>query len=128
MIGPVWGAVFPITKIAVSTGYQAYGIIMWQAVIGIVLSGGITLLRGKKLPFSNEAFGAVLNWGAYVGFVWLIGRTDLVFATQVAYLVTGWGVIWSMLFLNEHYSIWVWMAFALMLLGIALVKPRKSTA
>jgi len=44
----------------------------------------------------------------------------------VAYLVTGFGVIWAMLLLGERYSVWVWMAFALMLVGIALVKPHES--
>jgi len=51
-----------------------------------------------------------------------------VFSSQVAYLVTGWGVLWSMLLLGEWYSIWVWMAFALMLVGITLVRPRDSRA
>jgi len=282
VMGAVWGAVFPITKVAVSTGHQAYGIIVWQSVIGIFLSGGITLWRGKKLPFSIEhmwlfagiaffgslapnyfsytatahlpagiisivialvplfsmpislvmgyekpsiirftgaAFGAVaivliagpsaslpdtskvgylflalfaplfygaegnfmtwygprgldpvqilfgasvvglavsvpialgfgqiitpfqpwgaaewaifiaavLNWGAYVGFVWLIGRAGPVFSSQVAYLITAWGVVWSMLFLGERYSIWVWMAFVLMLVGVLLVQPRETS-
>ena len=281
LMGAVWGAVFPITKIAVSTGHQAYGIIVWQSVVGIVLSGGITLLRGKRLPWAREAwwlffgiaffgslapnyfsytatahlpagiisiviglvplfampislvlgfekpsviraFGALcgaaaiflivgpsaslpdptkigylflalfapllygfegnfvtwygtrgldavqilfgasvvgliisvpmalgfgqmispfqvwqpeewailiaalLNWGAYVGFVWLISKAGPVFSSQVAYLITGWGVVWSMLFLDERYSIWVWMAFALMILGVILVQPRET--
>ncbi len=279
-MGAAWGAVFPITKIAVSTGYEPYGIIVWQSVLGIVLSGGITLWRGKKLPFARDywwlfagiaffgslapnyfsytatahlpagiisivialvplfampmalamgyekpsiirftgaAFGAVaivliagpsaslpdpskvgylflalfaplfygvegnfmtwygsrgldpvqilfgasvvglvvsvpvavgfdqvitpfqpwgapewaifiaalLNWGAYVWFVWLIVRAGPVFSSQVAYLVTAWGVVWSMLFLGERYSIWVWMAFVLMLIGVLLVRPRE---
>lgn len=280
-MGATWGAVFPITKIAVSTGYKAYGILVWQAVIGIVLSGAITLIRGRKLTFRREHLGlfigisilgsvapnyfsytasaelpagiisivialvplfsmpialalgfekpsmvrflgaacgaaaiflligpeaslpdpsklgflflalfaplfygaegnfmtwygargldamqilfgasvvglvistplaiglgqvitpfqvwnapewsifsaAILNWAAYVSFVWLIARAGPVFSSQVAYLVTGWGIVWSMLFLDERYSIWVWAAFALMLLGILLVRPREQ--
>lgn len=278
-MGAAWGAVFPITKIAVSTGYKPYGILVWQAVIGIVLSGGVTLARRRKLLFRRDYIGlfvgisilgsvapnyftytasaqipagiisivialvplfsmpmalalgferlsalrvlgalcgalaialligpqaslpdpskigfvflalvapfiyagegnfmtwygargldamqilfgasvvglvisgplalglgqvitpfqpwhapetaifsaALLNWAAYVGFVWLIARAGPVFSSQVAYLVTGWGIIWSMLFLGERYSIWVWAAFGLMLLGILLVRPK----
>jgi len=280
-MGAAWGAVFPITKIAVSTGYKPYGILVWQAVIGIVLSGVVTLVRRRKLSFRREHIGlflgisllgsvipnyftytatahlpagvisivialvplfsmpmalmlgfekasairflgaisgaaaiglligpeaslpdpskigflflalvapliyaaegnfmtwygprgldamqilfgasvvglvisvpmavglgqvitpfqpwdapvraiffaAILNWAAYVSFVWLIARTGPVFSSQVAYLVTGWGIIWSMVFLGERYSIWVWGAFGLMLLGILLVRPKAQ--
>lgn len=280
-MGAAWGAVFPITKIAVSTGYKPYGILVWQAVIGIVLSGAVTLARRRKLTLKREYiwlfvgisilgsvapnyftytaaahlpagiisivialvplfsmpialalgfekpsairflgalsggaaiilligpeaslpdpakigflflaliapliyaaegnfmtwygprgldamqilfgasvvglaisvpmavglgqvitpfqpwhapeqaifFAAILNWAAYVSFVWLIARTGPVFSSQVAYLVTAWGIVWSMLFLGERYSIWVWAAFGLMILGILLVRPREG--
>jgi len=39
--------------------------------------------------------------GAYVGFVWLVGRGGPVFEAQVDYLVIWFGVIWSMLLLGE---------------------------
>lgn len=280
-MGAAWGAVFPITKIAVSTGYKPYGILVWQAVIGIVLSGVVTLVRRRKLKFRREHiwlfvgisvlgsvapnyftytaaahlpagiisivialvplfampialmlgfekpsamrlmgalsgaaaialligpeaslpdpskigfvllalvapliyaaegnfmtwygprgldamqilfgasviglvislpmavglgqaispfqpwdaprqaifYAAILNWAAYVSFVWLIARAGPVFSSQVAYLVTGWGIVWSMLFLGERYSLWVWAAFGLMLFGILLVRPKAQ--
>ena len=49
-------------------------------------------------------------------------------ASQIAYLVTGFGVLWSMVLLGERYSLWVWAAFALMLLGVALVQPLSEEA
>ncbi len=277
----IWGAVFPITKIAVSTGYKPFGIMVWQMVIGIALSAAFLLLRGKRLNFSRknlpiyigvallgtvlpnyfsytasaelpagiisilialvplfsmpiallmgfERFnwlrllgalsgavalllligpeaslpdpskfwfvllmagapllyglegnfltymgergldatqtlfgatvialacalplalltgqwinpaqpwgvpewaipaGAVLNITAYILYVWLIHRAGPVFSSQVAYLVTGWGVLISIVFLGESYSIWVWAAMGLMLLGVALVRPSKA--
>lgn len=280
LMGAIWGAVFPITKIAVSTGYKPFGIMLWQMLIGVVLAIAIQLLRGKRLHFRREHMpvyigvallgsvlpnyfsytasaqlpagivsiiialvplfsmpialalgyeklsalrtlgalsgavaialligpeaalpdpskywfvlvmavapllygmeanfltymgdrgldavqvlfgatviglvcaiplswvsgqgispfepwgapklaivsGAALNFCAYVGYVWLIRRAGPVFSSQVAYLVTGWGVVISMVFLGERYSIWVWIAMGLMLLGIALVRPRK---
>ncbi len=279
-MGLIWGAVFPITKIAVSTGYKPFGIMVWQMVIGIALSAAFLLLRGKRLNFTRknlpiyvgvallgtvlpnffsytasaelpagvisilialvplfsmpvallmgfERFnwlrligalsgamalllligpeaslpdpskfwfvllmaiapllyglegnfltymgergldatqtlfgatiialacalplalvtgqwidplqpwgapewaipaGAVLNIVAYILYVWLIHRAGPVFSSQVAYLVTGWGVLISMVFLGESYSIWVWAAMGLMLVGVALVRPRE---
>jgi len=278
-MGLVWGAVFPITKIAVSTGYKPFGIMVWQMVIGVAVSAAFLLLRGKKLNFTRknmpvyvgvallgtvlpnyfsytasaelpagiisilialvplfsmpiallmgfEKFnwlrllgalsgavalllligpeaslpdptkyvfvllmavapllygmegnfltymgergldatqtlfgatiialifavplalglgqwinpiqpwgapewaipaGAVLNVTAYILYVWLIHRAGPVFSSQVAYLVTGWGVLISMVFLGETYSSWVWLAMGMMLVGVALVRPR----
>jgi drug/metabolite transporter (DMT)-like permease len=37
----------------------------------------------------------------YAGYVWLVGRAGAVFAAQVAYLVTLFGVFWAMLILGE---------------------------
>lgn len=54
LIGLSWGAVMPISKIAVSTGYQPYGLMVWQMLIGIVMTGAITLIRGKKLVFTGR--------------------------------------------------------------------------
>jgi len=281
LMGLAWGAVFPVTKVALTAGYQPFGIMFWQSAIAVVLSGIGILLRRKPFMLSREAFGlylgiamfgavlpnyfsftanaalpagvlsiiialvplfsmpmalllgfeklslirtlgaacgavavllligpstslpdpamatfvllgllaplfygmegnfliwygargldplqilfgatlislvvalvlaltlgqyasplrvwswpewaivvsSILNWAAYIGYVWLIGRAGPVFASQVAYMVTGWGVIWSMVLLGERYSLWVWGAFGLMLLGIALVRPRNN--
>lgn len=68
----------------------------------------------------------VLNTLAYSGYVWLIARAGSVFASLIAYLVTGFGVLWSMLLLGERYTALVWAAFGLMLAGIALVQPRAA--
>ena len=62
----------------------------------------------------------------YAGYVWLVGRAGPVFAVQVSYLVTGFGVIWSLIVLNESYSPYIWMALALMFAGLFLVQPRPK--
>lgn len=67
---------------------------------------------------------AVLHVFAYTTYVWLVGRAGPSFAAQVSYLVTGFGVIWAMVLLGERFSLWVWAAMAVMLLGVALVQPR----
>jgi drug/metabolite transporter (DMT)-like permease len=44
----------------------------------------------------------------------------------VAYLVTFFGVIWSMILLKETYSEFIWAAFAVMCFGVFLVRPRND--
>lgn len=64
---------------------------------------------------------------AYSGFIWLIGKTGAVFASQVAYIVTIAAVLLSVWFLDERYSTWIWGALLLMIVGLALVRPREPT-
>jgi len=71
---------------------------------------------------------AMLHVFAYTTYVWLVGRAGPSFAVQVSYIVTGFGVIWSMVLLGERFSLWVWAAMAVMLLGVALVQPRHAAA
>jgi len=65
---------------------------------------------------------------AYTGYVWMIGRTGPVYAVQAGYLVTGFGVLWSMALLGERYSGSIWAAMAVMFAGIFLVRPRAPAA
>ncbi len=45
-----WGFTQPMTKLAVSTGYQPFGLIFWQLAIGTLLLGLFCTLRGISLP------------------------------------------------------------------------------
>ncbi|MGA1269114.1 MAG: hypothetical protein ACO3WM_08665 [Gemmobacter sp.] len=56
------------------------------------------------------------------------GRAGAVFAAQVAYLVTAFGLIWSMSLLGERYGVGLWAAFAVLFAGMALVQPRPRAA
>lgn len=115
-------------------GLDPVQVLFGATIVGIVcavpLAWGsrqmITPFQPWDTPVKAIVAGAVLNWAAYVGYVWLIRRTGPVFSSQVAYLVTGWGVVISMVFLKETYSGWAWAAMALMLLGVALVRPRTA--
>lgn len=51
-IGTSWGLTQPLTKIAVSTGYQPFGIIFWQMVIGVIILGTVNYLRRRPLPLN----------------------------------------------------------------------------
>jgi len=62
----------------------------------------------------------------YTGYVWLVARAGAVFAAQVSYLVTGFGIAWAMLILSETYSSYIWAALALIFIGVFMVQPRRN--
>lgn len=93
-----------------------------------VLTGSFIDPRGPwTAPDLAIVAAALLHAGAYTGYVWMVGRTGPVFAVQVSYLVTGFGVLWAIVFLGESYSGWVWAAMGLMFVGMFLVQPRQDT-
>ena len=51
-MGAGWGAGLPMTKIAVSTGYQHYGLMFWQLVIGAALMAVVCAARRLPVPVS----------------------------------------------------------------------------
>jgi drug/metabolite transporter (DMT)-like permease len=52
-MGAAWGFTQPMSKSAVSTGYQHFGLIFWQLVIGAVALGIINAVRGVSLPMGR---------------------------------------------------------------------------
>ena len=56
-MGAGWGLTQPLSKIAVSTGYQALGLVFWQKVIVALLLAALTFGRGKRLPLPPRALG-----------------------------------------------------------------------
>ncbi len=119
-----------------SEGLHPFQLLLGASLVGIVLTWPLAAATGQTIDLAR-AWGpadwailaaGVLNALAYSGYVWLVGRAGSVFASQIAYLVTAFGVIWSMLLLGERYSGWVWLAFGLMLVGVALVQPRRIRA
>ncbi|WP_127115223.1 DMT family transporter [Shimia sediminis] len=54
-MGTGWGLTQPLAKIAVSTGYQQFGLIFWQLVIGVTTLGSVTLITGRSLPLTAPA-------------------------------------------------------------------------
>lgn len=113
-------------------GLDAMQVLAGASLLGTVIAAPLALMTGQFIdpmpdwhaPDYAIMAGAVLHAGAYCGYVWLVGRAGSVFAAQVAYLVTLFGVTWAMLFLGESYSGWIWTAMAVMLVGVACVMPR----
>lgn len=62
LLGAGWGLSQPLAKIAVSTGYQPFGLIFWQLVIGAIVLGVINIARKRPLPLHPRALG----WYAFM--------------------------------------------------------------
>jgi drug/metabolite transporter (DMT)-like permease len=115
-----------LTPIETLLGSSFLGVIVMAAVIGN---------QGTFIPIWQGGFSTA-DWAiivigvttgiAYAGFIWIIGEAGPVFSGQIAYLVTIFGVLWSMLLLGESYSGYIWTAFAVMLYGMFLVRPRTE--
>ncbi|MEM7597428.1 MAG: DMT family transporter [Pseudomonadota bacterium] len=125
------------TEANIVSKFGTYGLDPMQTIVGASTVGMIVTLPIAILtdqwvdPFAN--FGAAelaliaaaaLHAVVYATYVWLVGRAGSVFASQSAYIVTATGVVSSMLILGESYSTFIWLALAVMLLGIFLVQPR----
>lgn len=113
-------------------GMDAVQVLLGASLVGLVFALPLALATGQWIdplvPWGRAEWAlvgsSVIHGLVYTGYVWLVGRAGSVFAAQVAYLVTGFGVIWSILLLGESYSAYIWAALAMMFAGIFLVQPR----
>ncbi|MEM8651292.1 MAG: DMT family transporter [Pseudomonadota bacterium] len=48
IIGILWGGTIPLTKIAVSTGHEPLGLIVWQLLFAVIILGSYLLFRGWR--------------------------------------------------------------------------------
>ena len=106
-------------------------------VAGMLLAGGVmlapvVLMTGTALPL-YPPWGtvewatvgmAMCNVASYSLFLYLIGLSGPVFATQSAYFVTLFGILWGMLIFGEQHPVWFWLALGLLFSGMLLVKAR----
>jgi drug/metabolite transporter (DMT)-like permease len=114
-------------------GLDAVQVLLGASLIGAILALPLAVMTGQFIsplppwgaPDGAIVLSSVAHALAYTAYVWLVTRAGSVFAAQVSYLVTGFGIIWAKLFLGETYSPWVWGALGLMMLGLFLVQPRK---
>jgi len=110
-------------------------ILYGASVVGLVICTPLTFLTGSWVDLS-QAWTSV-EWGilansvlhviAYAGYIWIVGLSGAVFASQVAYIVTLSGVLLGILILGESHSSLIWIALGCMILGLILVQPRKVT-
>lgn len=108
--------------------------LMGASVIGCVIAWPLAVFTGSWVdpfkPWESAEWAlllsSLLHVVAYTGYIWLVGMTGAVFASQVSYVVTVSAVFLSSLVLSETYSGWVWSALTLMIAGLALVQPRDG--
>lgn len=115
-------------------GLDPVQLLFGASLVGAVMTLPLALGSGQYIS-PIRAFGAaewaliaasVIHVIAYAAYVWLIGRAGTVFAAQVGYLVTGFGVFWAIVLLGESYAPTIWLAMGLVLLGVFLVQPRRA--
>ncbi len=114
-------------------GMDAVQAFMIAALTAAVLTLPLALATGQFIdPFVvwgpsewSVVGSAAINAVAYSSYVWLAANAGAVFAAQSSYIVTGAGMVWSMIILGERHSPWLWAALAVMLAGVALVQPRR---
>lgn len=113
-------------------GLDPVQLLFGASLAGVVLALPLAIGSGQWIdprgpwgaPDAALVVSALIHTTVYCGYVWLVGRAGAVFAAQVSYLVTAFGVFWAMLVLGERYSGYVWLALAVMLAGLFLVQPR----
>ncbi len=75
-------------------------------------------------PAGYGVIGASIGSGfAYALYFYTIKIAGAVFTSQCAYIITISGVVLGIIFYGEQHSIWIWIAVAVSLVGLALVKP-----
>lgn len=117
-------------------GLDAMQVLFWASLIAIPPATWLALASGQMidptvrwgLPEIAVVVSSVAHVLVYTGYVWLVGRAGSVFAAQVSYLVTLFGIFWAVALLNESYSGGVWLALALMMTGLFMVQPRSKPA
>ncbi len=117
-----------------TAGLDAAQVLCGASIVGTVMSLPLAVFSGQFIwpaqgmaaPEWAQVASSVIHVAVYTGYVWLVGRAGPVFAVQVSYLVTGFGVLWAMLILGESYAAHFWVAMGLVLGGVALVQPRPA--
>jgi len=54
LFGCAWGTTQPLTKVAVSSGYQPFGLIFWQLLYAVVLLGVVIANKRIRVPFDRR--------------------------------------------------------------------------
>lgn len=119
-----------------TAGVGPIRVLFGASLVGAIIAAPLAIGSGQFIsPFRSYGppewaliASSLIHVSVYTGYVWLVGRTGPVFAVQVSYLVTGFGVLWAMGILGESYSAWFWTAMALVLAGVLMVQPRRKEA
>ena len=119
-----------------TAGLDPIQVLFGASVVGAVAVLPLTLLSGQwinPVELATPAGQALIASSVahvlvYAGYVWLVGRAGPVFTIQTSYLVTGFGILWAKVILDEAYPPAVWAALALIFAGMYMVQPRRHDA
>lgn len=115
-------------------GLDAFQLMFGASLVGLVvvtplmLTSGQTIAPQWPVPLPQTALigSSIIHVIVYACYVWLVGRAGPVFAVQVSYMVTGFGLFWAWLVLDEAFSSAIWLALAAMFAGMYLVQPKPK--
>ncbi|MGJ5619753.1 DMT family transporter [Sulfitobacter sp. MF3-043] len=113
-----------------------FQVMFGASLVGVIVMIPLTFATGQYIapvwplavPQQALIAGSVIHVLVYAAYVWLVGRAGAVFAVQVSYMVTGFGLIWANLILGETYAPTIWLALAAMFMGMYLVQPQRHNA
>ena len=122
VIGIAWGATIPLTKTAVSTGYQPFGLIFWQLVLSALVLGAYLVATGWRPSITQQKlvfYAVVALIGTLIpnGFSY-IAAAQLpagVMSINIA-LVPMFGLVFALLWRIESFS---WVRTSGILIGFA---------
>ena len=116
-------------------GLDSFVALWGMLLAACLMTFGVLLIRGIPLlpPFGADLYGfcfmlmGFLNVLCYGGYILLIGRAGPVFASQTSYLTPPTGIIWGVILLDESVTVTIVASVVLVLMGIALVRPREGS-
>lgn len=116
-----------LTPFQVMLGASLVSVIV---VTPLMIAQGHYIIPRLDLPLPQIALigSSIIHVFVYTAYVWIVGRAGAVFAVQVSYLVTGFGLIWAWVMLGEAYAPTLWLALAAIFSGMYLVQPRPKVA
>ena len=117
-------------------GLDPFQLMLGASLVGLVLVLPVMVMTGQTItpvwplpaPQAAQIASSFIHVIVYASYVWLVGRAGAVFAVQVSYMVTGFGLFWAWLILDEAFSSMIWLALAAMFVGMYLVQPRVKAA
>lgn len=140
-----WAAVYVLTTLCYAfegnfiakwgtQGLGPFQVMFGASLMGAVVMAPVVVASGQyitpewPMPVAQQGLltASVVHVFVYATYVWLAGRTGAVFTVQVSYLVTGSGLIWAWLILDEAYASTIWIALSAMFIGMYLVQPRPK--
>ena len=76
--GAMWGLTIPLTKIMVSSGHHAVGLIFWQSVLSTLVLWLVMQMRGSKLVIDP----------AHILFFTVVALTGTLVPNTISYIAT----------------------------------------